>query len=76
MKTISYRGAYTAKGPKPSQFKDLFNKHPPYCSQFFSKGSCSKETGEVEQPRVVSPAGLFGSGSGLKLTKISVLVRA
>ena len=35
MKPTSYRSAYTAKGSRPSQLKNLFNEHSPYCSIFF-----------------------------------------
>ena len=29
--STGYRSTYTAKGPRPSQFKKLFYEHSPYC---------------------------------------------
>ena len=48
MKTTSYRSTYTARWPRPSQFKNLFNEHSPYWSKFLFKVFFWIKTGEVE----------------------------
>ena len=48
MKTTSYRSTYTARRPRSSQFKILFNEHSLTVANIFSKVFCCMKTGEVD----------------------------